>query len=139
MHYFKIMALIFLLALIGCGKPPFLNKVEKGFSEVSGGTPVSENQNNNFTYKWLVSPSLENISSMEISFSRPLDANLSMHAYLWMPEMGHGSSPIEVNKINSTDYILNEIAFIMPGIWVLHIEILENNRIIEQWQRTYTL
>jgi hypothetical protein len=56
-----------------------------------------------------------------------------------MPDMGHGSSPVEMKPLNSTDYIFSELAFIMPGLWVLHVEILENNQVVDQWQKSITL
>jgi hypothetical protein len=142
MHYFKIILFLFLSALASCGKPPIFNKVEKNVMNVTGGIFLEEqfpNRTNSFSYKWIVAPTLSDVSSFELTLAKPLNANQTINAYLWMPEMGHGSSPIEIKQLSNTDYIFSELAFIMPGLWDLHIEILENNQVIESWQRSFTL
>lgn len=136
MHNFKIIILAFILLLAGCGKPPFMNKLEKVSNEFSSVFPYEDIE---FTLTWIVPPTLSELSSLEISLNKPMEEGISLNAYLWMPDMGHGSSPIEIKKLNSTSYSLNELAFIMPGLWVLHIELIENNRIVHQWQKSITL
>ena len=142
MHYLKIILLSCFLALMSCGKSPLLNKVKNGVNDVAGNASLSENfpkEKVSFSYKWTTPPSLEVLSAFEINLSSPLKSNQSLNAYIWMPDMGHGSSPITINQLNSTDYSFTDVAFIMPGLWVLHIEILENNVVIDQWQKSITL
>ena len=88
---------------------------------------------------WITTPSLQDLSSFELKLERPLSQNQSLNIYIWMPDMGHGSSPVEIKQLNSTDYIISDIAFIMPGLWVLHVQILENNQVMDQWQKSITL
>ena len=133
---FKIIIFSFIFILAGCGKPPFLNKLEKVSNEISSVFPYEDIE---FTLNWTVPPTLSELSSLEINLNKPMEDGISLNAYLWMPEMGHGSSPIEIQKINSTNYALTDLAFIMPGLWVLHIELIENNRIVHQWQKSITL
>lgn len=125
-----------MLLLLGCGKPPFMNKLDDVANEISSIFPYEDIE---FTLKWNVPPSLSELSSLDLNLNKPLDEEITIHAYLWMPDMGHGSSPIEIQKLNSTTYSLTELAFIMPGFWVLHIELKENNRTIHQWQKSITL
>lgn len=122
--------------LLGCGKPPFLNKLDDVDNEISSVFPYEDIE---FTLKWNVPPTLSELSSLDLTLSKPLDENISIHAYLWMPDMGHGSSPIEIQKIDPTTYSLTELAFIMPGFWVLHIELKQNNRTVHQWQKSISL
>lgn len=142
MHYFKVVFFLFIFTLASCGKSPLLNKVSKNLNEVTGGVLLSEqftNEQLGFSVNWIISPTLDELSSFEFKLERSLKSNQNLNVYIWMPEMGHGSSPIEMKQLNSTDYIFNEIAFIMPGLWVLHIEILENNQVVDQWQKSITL
>ena len=142
MRNYKIILFLCFFTLVSCGKSPIFNKIGKTVNVISGGVLYSEQSANNhfnFSYKWIVAPTLSDLSSFELTLSQPLPANQSLNVYIWMPEMGHGSSPISVLQINSTDYIFNELAFIMPGLWVLHIEVLENNQVIDQWQKPFTL
>lgn len=142
MRYYKIVFFLFVFTLASCGKSPFLNKVAKNFSEIKGGDSLSEQfrqEKLGFSMNWITAPGLDDLSSFEFKLARPLKDNQMLNVYIWMPEMGHGSSPVEMKQLNSTDFIFSELAFIMPGLWVLHVEILENNQVVDQWQKSITL
>lgn len=142
MRYYKIIFLLFIFTLANCGKSPLLNKVNKNLNEVTGGVLLSEEfskEQLGFSMNWILAPALDDLSSFEFKLERPLKNNQTLNVYIWMPEMGHGSSPIDMKQLNSTDYVFSELAFIMPGLWVLHIEILENNQVMDQWQKSITL
>jgi hypothetical protein len=142
MRYHKIIFFLFIFTLASCGKSPLLNKAGKNLNEVTGGVLLSEQfkkEQLGFSLNWIIAPTLDELSSFEFKLERPLKNNQSINVYIWMPEMGHGSSPIEMKQLNSTDYTFSEIAFIMPGLWVLHVEILENNQVVDQWQKSITL
>jgi len=142
MRYYKIVFFLIIFTLAGCGKSPLLNKVGKNLNEVKGGSLLSEQFPKiqiGFSMDWIVSPALDELSSFELKLERELTPSQHLNVYLWMPEMGHGSSPVEVQQINSTNYIFSELAFIMPGLWVLHVEVLENNQVLDQWQKSITL
>ncbi|NOT80011.1 MAG: hypothetical protein HOP07_13535 [Bacteriovoracaceae bacterium] len=140
MRYYSIILLVCLLT--GCGKSPLFNKVTKTAGEISGNILLSENfpmKNIEFSLNWKTPPSLEELGVFEIELKEPLAPNLSINAFIWMPEMGHGSSPIEVIKSSDLNYVFSEVAFIMPGLWVLHVEILENNKVVDKWQKSIVL
>jgi hypothetical protein len=142
MRHYKIILFLLALTLLSCGKSPLLNKVSKASNEIAGGILLSEqfpNEKLNFSMNWTVSPGLDDLSSFDLKLARPLNQNQTLNIYIWMPDMGHGSSPVDIKQLNSTDYAVSEIAFIMPGIWVLHVEILENNQVVDQWQKSITL
>ncbi len=142
MHHCKIITLLFLISIAGCGKSPLLNKVRTNINEVSGNIFLSEKfpgKNIDFSLTWQTSPSLEELGVFEIELKTPLDTNQTLNAFIWMPEMGHGSSPIEISKTSLTNYLFSEVAFIMPGLWVLHIELLENNQVVDKWQKSIVL
>ena len=135
--------LIFLTFIfLGCGKPPLLNKLHTNPEEISGQILLCEqfpNEKLGFSINWIIKPTLEDLSSFELKLARPLSQTQTLKTFIWMPEMGHGSSPIQISQLNATDYGLSDIAFIMPGLWVIHIEILENNQVIDQWQKSISL
>lgn len=142
MHNFKIAALCLSLLMLSCGKPPILNKLDVNKNESSEKILSGEffpNEKINFEINWIIKPSLEDLCAFDLKLSRPLFQTQTLKTYIWMPDMGHGSSPIEISQLNSTDYSMREIAFIMPGLWVIHIEILENNQVIDQWQKSIML
>jgi len=142
MRNYKIILFLLTLVLLSCGKSPLLNKVGKASNEVTGGILLSEqfpNEKLGFSLSWIVAPGLDDLAAFNLKLARPLTQNQILNIYIWMPDMGHGSSPVEIKKLNSTDYAVSEIAFIMPGLWILHIEILENNQVVDQWQKSITL
>ena len=138
----KIILFLFIFSLASCGKSPLLNKVNKNLNEVTGSVLLSEQfakEQLGFSLDWSVAPGLDELSSFDLKLERALKINQTLNVYIWMPEMGHGSSPVTMSQLNSTDYNFSELAFIMPGLWVLHIEILENNQVVDQWQKSITL
>jgi len=76
---------------------------------------------------WTVGPQAENESMMLISFKtgadhKPLDIKAKVKVALFMPEMGHGSSPTKVEKVTGTfDYKVSKIYFSMPGKWEVRV------------------
>lgn len=132
MRNFKIIILLSLTLFASCGKSPLFNKVEKAAGSI---VAIS----NSFSLKWTTPPSLSELGVFELTLSSPLKTTQTINAYIWMPDMGHGSSPIEIKQVSELQYIFSEVAFIMPGLWVLHIEILENNQVVDQWQKSIVL
>lgn len=142
MRYTTIVILFLTSLLSSCGKSPLLNKLENNFQEVAGSASLNENfphHSAEFSLSWPNPPSLDEMSSFDIKFTNPLNDNQSLNAFIWMPEMGHGSSPFEMVKINLSHFNFSEVAFIMPGLWVLHIELLENNQVVDEWQKSIVL
>lgn len=46
----------------------------------------------------------------------------SLTVKLWMPEMGHGSSPVTVTQFGVNKYRVTEAYFIMPGQWEVQVK-----------------
>lgn len=40
---------------------------------------------------------------------------------LWMPEMGHDSSPVKITQLGVNKYKITEAYFIMPGNWEVRV------------------
>ena len=141
MHYFKIILITLLIS--SCGKSPLFNKAGKTMPVLSGSiqeyTDGFPSEKIGFSLSWIVAPSLDELSAFDLTLEKELKPGQSITAYIWMPEMGHGSSPIEIKILASTEIQFTELAFIMPGFWVLHLEIIENNKVIDQWQSPITL
>lgn len=55
-----------------------------------------------------------------------------MKIFLWMPTMGHGSSPITIKKLGTGLYDLSQIYFIMDGFWQLRIQLKNGNEVIDE-------
>ena len=42
---------------------------------------------------------------------------------LWMPSMGHGSSPTTVTELDTGTYRVSDVYFIMPGNWEIKFQL----------------
>jgi hypothetical protein len=90
----------------------------------------------NFEMRWMRFPSEEALGEIELRIldSAPWQTwsdqvgGVEVTAQLWMPEHGHGSSPIVVtpgerDPVSAGRYRLSDIFFVMPGRWVFRIVI----------------
>ncbi|WP_413557373.1 FixH family protein [Bdellovibrio sp. HCB209] len=50
-----------------------------------------------------------------------LDPSSTLSVILWMPSMGHGSSPVTIEKIQDGVYRVRRVFFIMPGDWEVRV------------------
>jgi hypothetical protein len=41
---------------------------------------------------------------------------------LWMPSMGHGSSPVTVERLSTGVYRASRVFFTMKGDWEIHVQ-----------------
>lgn len=68
-----------------------------------------------------------------------LDPTLSVAVTLWMPSMGHGSSPVKIERQAQGVYRISNVFFIMPGEWDIRIQLKNEGQIIEQIIKPYFL
>lgn len=54
-----------------------------------------------------------------------------IHIYFWMPEHGHGSSPVRITGDHG-QYQIEDVFFIMPGNWDLHIQLLSEETTLDE-------
>lgn len=56
-------------------------------------------------------------------FFTPGNALVSnLKADLWMPDMGHGSAPVEIKDAGNNHYIISKAQFVMPGAWLVRLD-----------------
>lgn len=67
-----------------------------------------------------------------------VDPDLNIAVVLWMPSMGHGSTPTEVVKIKTGEYEAREVYFIMPGEWEIRIQLKKNKEVVDQVAKAIT-
>ncbi|WP_413581833.1 FixH family protein [Bdellovibrio sp. HCB288] len=61
-----------------------------------------------------------------------VDPEDTLSAILWMPSMGHGSSPVTIEKIETGVYRVRRVYFIMPGDWEVRIYLKNGSTVIDQ-------
>ncbi|WP_413584443.1 FixH family protein [Bdellovibrio sp. HCB274] len=61
-----------------------------------------------------------------------VDPANNLSVILWMPSMGHGSSPVTIEKIETGVYRVRRVFFIMPGDWEIRISLKNGTSAIDQ-------
>lgn len=49
------------------------------------------------------------------------EAFTNLKVVLWMPDMGHGSSPVTMKDLGNNHYLVSDAWFLMPGNWVVKL------------------
>lgn len=143
--------IIFSFLFFACGDSPFLDKsdpddisVAKKYhstlylSEVSDhlrrSSSINLDQQIHLKAIWNLEPQVGPQSALIVTMFNQggefIDLPLRFEAYLWMPNMGHGSFPISIKKMGSGFYELSELYFTMPGLWNLHLEFYEDETLV---------
>ncbi len=74
---------------------------------------------------WMTGPQNEKESMMLIKFrAQDKIENLNLKVALFMPEMGHGSSPTRIERVPGANlYKISKVYFTMPGIWEVRVTV----------------
>ena len=141
-----------ILLTSACGQSPLLhhlnaNEIQSRRSSLESPTaepscPISFDKSGlcgQLTWKGEVSDEVENAFSFRIwnkITSRPegpySDVEGSFAVQLWMPSMGHGSSPVTVTRTAAGEFEVSRVYFVMPGDWDIRLQIKKNGQITDQ-------
>ncbi len=132
--------LIFLFILTSCDSP-LLNHEKEVLqdsieTESADKTVVFKNKKITADLHWLT-PIRVGDCQFEMIFSE--DITDEFDVVLWMPSMGHGSSPVEIKFINPRHAIINEVYFIMSGLWEVKLQLKNSSRVIDETILRYRL
>ncbi len=97
---------------------------------------------------WVKQPSGDETGDFELRFwsldggtaTGPfVDPALTVSVKLWMPSMGHGSSPVKVSRLldqhgqpRAGEFTATGVYFVMPGAWEIHVQLKEGSRVVEE-------
>jgi hypothetical protein len=64
----------------------------------------------------------------------PIEVDLQSkpNVVLWMPSMGHGSTPTETSRMDQGTYQSKNVFFIMPGEWEMRFQIKNDTEVIDE-------
>lgn len=92
-------------------------------------------------WKWEVKPTESQVGSFTFrtfkvdssdQFPVLIDPPAIPQVVLWMPSMGHGSSPITVTKLEAGTYRASQVFFVMAGTWDIKFQISDGNSVIDE-------
>lgn len=85
---------------------------------------------------WLLGPRATGESQLIAELTtEPIEAQdvsgYTLKATLWMPEHGHGSSPVTIEQIEPAKFLIKSVYFIMPGKWDVIFNLVEQDVVID--------
>lgn len=131
--------IIFLLAFSACARPNYATQPEVNEKPKVAGQ--CEQQFSVFgicmNLKWENLPQAMKTTSFTLTFSSvatgaPTFLPGDLDVYLWMPSMGHGSSPVTVAKIDPSNYAVTQVYFVMPGEWQIVVQLKSSNQVLDK-------
>lgn len=66
-----------------------------------------------------------------------VDLKNELEVLLWMPSMGHGSSPVTLEKVAPGQYRVSRVFFVMRGDWEIQFKLKNGNTVLEQSALAY--
>ncbi len=150
----KILALLFLVPFTGCAQPKYERVEGKPSGNFSQDQKVTNcelkfNQSGYCLYwQWEQLPTSSQSGSLIFKVVRPnlldgsavpVDLELTPALVLWMPDMGHGSSPTHVEKIDTGSYRARDVFFVMPGEWEMKFQFKDGDTVKDESVVTLTI
>ncbi|MBC85625.1 MAG: hypothetical protein CL677_00480 [Bdellovibrionaceae bacterium] len=136
-----------LLSVMGCAQPKYIKGnqgVGLGGAEKPSGTTcdlVFESEGLCMSWYWVQEPTTQDSGKILLKTFRlnhfdktPVPASLSIAPVLtlWMPSMGHGSTPSVVSIVDIGTYLVEDVFFVMLGEWDLHFQIKVDGEVTDE-------
>lgn len=143
LRFFILLSCFF--ALVSCGKSPLLLK--KPNQEIPGQNKFESDKTfqstgHQINLTWL-GPINSTVPGHFLLITKKNDVMSDLPAgfsvFLWMPSMGHGSSPVTLKKLDTGIYDVSDVYFIMDGDWQIRIQLKNNETILEEVNFTYII
>ena len=90
---------------------------------------------------WTRPPAEEQTGSFELAFWRAgkpesggpyVDPASTVAVKLWMPAMGHGSSPVKIAHGDAGKFQVTDVYFVMPGDWEIHVLLKNGSNVVDE-------
>ena len=72
------------------------------------------------------------LSFVRENSSLSVDPPATPFVYLWMPSMGHGSSPIKTERLGGGEFSASGVFFVMPGNWDIHVQLKSGSQVLDE-------
>lgn len=123
-----------LVATVACAHPNYQDDVAPANDQKPAATCALAYANGTCVdITWEVQPTDDAAGSFLLKFysaNTPevaVDPQAKVAVVLWMPSMGHGSSPVTVTPVSAGVYRATNVYFVMPGAWEIRIK-LKNDK-----------
>lgn len=124
----------FLFATLACAHPNYQDEVTGAADNKPAATCALALANGLCVdLQWEKQPTDSEMGSFFLKFYSANDPQVTVDpqsqvgVVLWMPSMGHGSSPVKIQKVSDGIYRVYNVFFVMPGDWEIRIR-LKNDK-----------
>ena len=137
---FGKLSMILFVGLCACARPEYLSKESQAPGahqklELTGSPLAKLGLNASIQWTRVQNDETEEMGAFLLKFWRPNLADQSpilqdppsewkLAIELVMPSMGHGTSPVRVQKMDIGTYLVEDVFFSMPGEWDVKIQFL---------------
>lgn len=144
---------LLVVGLAGCAEPKYETVQQTPAGNTSQSQKVADCevrfQNSGYCllWQWEQMPTSTQVGSVIFKVVRanalddspvPVDLNSVPALILWMPSMGHGSSPTNVEQVDAGSYRAKNVFFIMPGEWELKFQMKDGSTVQDEAVVTLT-
>lgn len=137
----KLTILALLVSCVACAKPKYADATIPAPQAASAPQCEVKFEKSGLCLEWAweVAPGESDFGSLVFKTSRevngqwvPEDLSGTAALVLWMPSMGHGSSPTTVTHIDTGTYRASRVYFVMPGAWDLRFQNKSGTSVIDE-------
>lgn len=135
-------AVIAALLVSACARPnyaPSDNTDQSGQGQKPGACQARFTSGHCVSYEWEKMPTEDDFGSFIFKVflegdDGPMLVDLAgtMTVILWMPSMGHGSSPVEVRRLDVGTYRASDVFFTMRGDWDIRFHLKDGSNVKDQ-------
>lgn len=142
-----VFSMLSLLALMGCAEPKYISQISQSSAPaVSSAEQISQcitkftKSNLCLEWTWEIKPTSKEYGSIIFKVYRAnlfdqtrvlVNLEAVPQLILWMPSMGHGSVPTQVEHLDVGTYRAKNVFFVMPGEWDLMFQIKNGIEILD--------
>ena len=128
------------LVLGACAHPKFVESQEDKIREQLGTCEIELKESKLCaSFTWDTRPTFEKPEGVFVlefhgddDSSQFVDLIHPLEVVLWMPSMGHGSSPVTIEHLGMGQYRVSKVNFIMRGDWDIQIRLKNGEQILDQ-------
>lgn len=149
----KVALSFILLVLVGCAQPKYIennnNQNNNTVQEAGADCSVQFTQSQIcVAWCWEKKPTSNEVGSFIFKTFRlnafdqtaiEINTASTPQVQLWMPSMGHGSTPTQVTQLDVGTYHAENIFFIMPGEWEIRFQIKDGDFVNDEARVRITL
>ncbi len=142
----KTILLSALVLLAGCEAGPAFNHANADDGAGAAQREVADSEGQrffrlgvDFALTWQNGCPSRDACSFDLALRTPLPEGATVEALLWMPSMGHGSSPIKARQVGQLAWEFTDVHFIMAGKWQLKLRVMQNGAKLDETILDYRL